>query len=177
MGRSRYKQLEPWYPYLITSSFVHGLPLFAKPEIAQLLIDAIKFHQSKSELKVYAYCIMENHFHLIAKHDDFKICMQSIKSYTAKKVSDLLKSRNNKFYLKQLTSSKKRGKNQSTYQIWQEGYHPKQISTEKILRQKINYVHFNPVKRGYVDKPEDWRYSSARDYLGQLGLLEIERIV
>lgn len=46
-----------------------------------------------------------------------------------------------------------------------------------MLRQKINYVHFNPVKRGYVDKPEDWRYSSARDYLGDLGLIQIQRII
>jgi len=42
-------------------------------------------------------------------------------------------------------------------------------------RQKIEYIHNNPVERGYVDRPEHWRYSSARDYLGQEGLLRVCR--
>lgn len=177
MGRSRYKLHEPWYPYLLTSSFVHGLPLFSIPEIALFVIGAIKHHQSQNGLKVYAWCIMENHFHLIAEYEDLKMCMQSIKSYTAKQILDLLKSKNNQLYLKQLSYSRKRGKKESAYQVWQEGYHPKQISTEKMLHQKINYVHFNPVKRGYMDKPEDWRYSSARDYSGGNGFINIHRII
>lgn len=110
MGRSRYKQHETWFPYLITSSFVHGLPLFSKQEIASLLIEAIKFNQSKNDLKVQAWCIKENHFHLIATHPDFKSCMQSIKSYTAKEILNFLKSKNNQLYLKQLAFSRKPGK-------------------------------------------------------------------
>lgn len=177
MGRSRYRQYEIKYSYLITSSFVHGLPLFSKPEVVQFVLEAIKYHQVQNDLKVHAYCIMENHFHLVAEHSDFKTCMQSIKSYTAKLILDFLRSKNNQLYLKQLAFSRKRGKRESVYQVWQEGYHPKQISTDKMLKQKINYVHFNPVKRGYVDKPEDWRYSSARDYLGGSGFIGIERFV
>lgn len=177
MGRSRFKQQEPWYPYLLSSSFVHGLPLFSKPEIVHYVIEAIKHHQAQNGFKVYAWCIMENHFHLIAEHHDLKTCMQSIKSYTAKQILDFLKSKNHQLYLKQLIFSRKRTKKESLYQVWQEGYHPKQIFSEQMLLQKINYVHFNPVKRGYVDKPEDWRYSSARDYLGGNGLIDIQRII
>jgi putative transposase len=44
-----------------------------------------------------------------------------------------------------------------------------------MMRQKIDYIHQNPVKRGYVDKAEYWRYSSARDYMGDVGLLEVCR--
>ena len=33
------------------------------------------------------------------------------------------------------------------------------------MRQKLDYIHQNPIRRGYVDKPEDWRYSSARNYI------------
>ena len=46
---------------------------------------------------------------------------------------------------------------------------------EKMLEKTIKYVHYNPVKRGYADLPEHWRYSSARDYGGEKGLVEIER--
>jgi hypothetical protein len=59
------------------------------------------------------------------------------------------------------------------YQFWQEGSHPQQIADERMMQQKIDYIHYNPVRRGYVDKPEDWRYSSARDFVGLPGLLPV----
>jgi putative transposase len=46
-----------------------------------------------------------------------------------------------------------------------------------MLMQRLKYIHNNPVKRGYVDLPEHWRYSSARDYLGQKGLLPVVLLV
>lgn len=70
---------------------------------------------------------------------------------------------------------KKAHKNDRSYQLWQEGVHPELIQGESVMRQKIEYVHHNPVKRGYVDEVEHWRYSSARGYAGKPGLLEICR--
>ena len=61
----------------------------------------------------------------------------------------------------------------SEYQVWEEGFHPKQITSDEMMAQKLEYIHFNPVTRGFVDKPEDWRYSSARNYLGKAGLIPI----
>ncbi|MNG28006.1 hypothetical protein D3C84_1132010 [compost metagenome] len=49
------------------------------------------------------------------------------------------------------------------------------VYSETVMRQKLDYIHFNPVKRGYVDLPEQWRYSSARNYAGMEGLIEIQR--
>jgi hypothetical protein len=66
-------------------------------------------------------------------------------------------------------------KTESTYQVWKEGNHPQLIESEEVMRQKLDYIHQNPVKRGYVDLPEHWRYSSARDYAGQKGLIEVVR--
>ena len=51
---------------------------------------------------------------------------------------------------------------------------PKLIQDEKTMIQKIEYIHLNPVKRGYIDNPTHWRYSSARDYAGEQGLIEVE---
>ena len=55
----------------------------------------------------------------------------------------------------------------------QEGSHPKLIQNEEMMRQKLDYMHFNPVERGYIDDPIYWRYSSARNYAGLKGLLDI----
>jgi len=81
-----------------------------------------------------------------------------------------------KTILEQLAFYKKAHKTHTEYQVWQEGFQPKLILNEKMMIEKINYIHQNPVKRGYVDECKHWRYSSARDYEGLKGLINIERV-
>lgn len=69
--------------------------------------------------------------------------------------------------------SKKQFKKDRDYQFWQEGFHPEQIYSEEMMRQKIEYIHYNPVRRGYIDGPEHWRYSSVRSYTGKTGLIDV----
>ena len=62
----------------------------------------------------------------------------------------------------------------SLYQIWQEGSHPELISSDEMLNQKIDYIHYNPVKRGLVSEAVDWIYSSAKYYLhGTEGVIKV----
>jgi len=98
------------------------------------------------------------------------------KSYTARVIIDFLKENHYHDMLKELAFLKKEHKRDQTYQVWQEGSHPQMIVDEKMLEQKMNYMHCNPVQKGYVEDPEHWRYSSYRDYLGQKGLLPITMI-
>ena len=63
-----------------------------------------------------------------------------------------------------------------TFQFWQEGFHPKLIQNEAILRNKLEYIHNNPVARGYVDDPIHWRYSSYRNYMGADGILMVDKL-
>ena len=75
--------------------------------------------------------------------------------------------------LEQLAFYKKAHKTDRAYQFWQEDVHPQFIQNEEMMRQKIEYIHRNPVERGYVDNPEHWRYSSARNYQGMDGLIDV----
>ena len=59
------------------------------------------------------------------------------------------------------------------FQLWQQDNHPIELYSPSILHQKLDYIHYNPVAAGIVEKPEDYLYSSARDYCGLLGLIEI----
>jgi REP element-mobilizing transposase RayT len=102
--------------------------------------------------------------------------MRKFKSFTAKEILKYLQKENAKTILDQLAFYKKAHKTQAQYQLWQEGISPKLIQSEKMMIDRINYIHNNPVKRGYVDEAKHWRYSSARDYEGVLGLLEVERL-
>jgi putative transposase len=91
------------------------------------------------------------------------------KSYTARQLIDHLKEFHAEWLLKQTAYFCKSHKHDREYQCWEEGSHPQLIQNEEMLRQKLDYIHFNPVKRGYVDKPEHWRYSSARTLRGWRG--------
>ena len=64
--------------------------------------------------------------------------------------------------------------NVKEFQLWQHNNHPIELWSNYFIEQKLNYIHQNPVKSGYVDKAEHWKYSSARSYAGQVGLLEID---
>ena len=99
--------------------------------------------------------------------------MQSFKSYTVRQIIDLLQRHSASVLLRQLQMHKLRHKTESEYQVWQEGSQPKQIQDAEMMWQKLEYVHNNPVRRGYVDDPLHWRYSSARNYAGQQGLIDV----
>ena len=172
MGRSRYKIIHPEQPHFITLTVLHWIPVFTRPETVNILLDSLK-HLSQEGLKIYAYVILENHCHLVVQSKALDRDIARYKSYTAKQIIQYLAKNNVKQILEQLAFYKKAHKNDRAYQFWQEGVHPELIQGNDMMRQKVDYVHFNPVKRGYVDKAEHWRYSSARDYLAQQGLLEV----
>ncbi len=173
MGRSRFKFHETAYPYFVTCTIQEGINLFSDPLLVQIVLDSLEFIQNSKAVKLYAYVIMENHLHAIMQSDKPSEDLQSFKSFTAKKIIESLEKRGRKYLLKKLRFYKKLHKHQSKYQVWQEGAHPKQIdSLEKMVR-TLSYIHNNPVKAGFVDDPVHWRYSSARDYQGLVGLISI----
>src|SRR5262249_43382401 len=75
--------------------------------------------------------------------------------------------------LQELRYFKAAHKTDQMHQLWQEGSHPQPIQNIEMMVQKLEYTHNNPVCRGYVDDPVHWRYSSARDYAGLPGLIEV----
>ena len=101
--------------------------------------------------------------------------MSKFKAHTARTLIKLLVEKNIETILKQLQFYKKAHKKDREYQLWQEGIQPKLIQSDAMMIKLINYIHNNPLKRGYVDEAWHWRYSSARDYEGMDGLIEIER--
>jgi len=175
MGRSRYKIYEPTHPHFVTCTILHWLPIFTNKKSVDIVIDSLKFLQQRDNLKLYSYVILENHIHMILKSNDLPKTMHSFKRYTAKEIIKLLQQEGAKTLLEQFKFYKKAHKKDREHQIWQEGYQPKLIQTDKMMIKLINYIHQNPVKRGFVDMSEHWRYSSARDYLGVDGLIEVEK--
>jgi len=174
LTRSRYNVLAESTTYFATCAVVNWLPLFSKPDLAKVVLDSMEFLRTERRLVLHAYVLLENHLHLIGSSSEFSKEMKNLKSFTARGIVDCLEKSGSKFYLEQLSFLKRPDKKDQTYQVWQEGFHPQAILNESMLRQKIEYIHYNPVRRGYVDYAEQWRYSSARQYAGEQGLPTIE---
>ena len=172
MGRSRYKFVDVTLPHFMTCTVLHWIPVFTRRETVAILFDSLQFLMDEG-LKIYAYVILENHLHLIAQSKQLDRDIARFKSYTSKQLIQYLTDHQVQTILDQLAFYKKAHKHDRTYQFWQEGVHPEWIQGEAMMRQKIDYIHQNPVERGYVDKPEHWRYSSARNYLGLEPLIEV----
>ena len=67
----------------------------------------------------------------------------------------------------------KKNTNNINFQLWQQHNNPVELSDQKVAWQKLEYIHQNPVKAGFVEKPEGYLYSSARSYYGMKGLIDI----
>ena len=179
MSRSRYKIADNKQPYFLTCTVINWIPVFTKPEAAKIILDSLSYLQQQKRLVLYGFVIMENHLHLTASADDLSKEIGDFKSFTARKIIDTFHfhaERGNEgaaAIISQLSYYKLPHKKDRDYQLWQEGSHPQLIQGQEMMRQKMEYIHFNPVRRGYVDDPVHWRYSSARNYAGQKGILAV----
>ena len=130
------------------------------------MFDSWNFLKKEKGLRLYGYVVLENHLHFIASAPTLADAVKSFKMHSARQLIDLLEQRGAKPLLRAFRALKLRHKTKSQHQVWEEGSHPEQISNDGIMRQKLEYMHNNPVKRGLVPSPERWRWSSWRAWNG-----------
>ena len=174
MSRSRYVITEPDRPHFLTCTVVEWLPIFTRPEAVTIVLSSWEHLRRTDGFRLYGYVVLENHLHFIGHAPQLDRCVARFKSFTARSLIDLLQRHNAQTLLKRFTFAKKAHKRDREHQVWQEGSHAELILSDEMMREKLEYIHNNPVKRGYVDRPEYWRYSSARNYLGSEGLIAID---
>jgi putative transposase len=173
MARSRYRFGEQHYPHFMTQTIVAWLPVFSQPDMVNIVLESWRFLQRERNIVVLGWVILENHLHWIGAGHELGKCVGQFKSFTARMIIKSLEEKGAKTLLQELRYFKLRHKVDQTHQFWQEGSHPQMIQSEQMMWQKLEYIHNNPLRRGYVDDPVHWRYSSARDYAGQSGLLDV----
>jgi len=127
---------------------VDWLPIFANPEVAAIVLDSLRYLQKEKNAILYAYVLMENHLHVIIRCNNLSGAIQAFKSYTARSIIDYFTERKNIAILEKLRYNKLTHKTKSDYQLWQEGSHPEEITTDEMMDQKLEYIHNNPVRRG-----------------------------
>lgn len=172
MTRNRYKIFESDFPYFSTSTNIDWFPLLKPDPTKLVIIDSLKYLQKHVGLKIFAYVIMHNHLHLIISSRNPGKHISNFKSFTARTIIDYYKDNKDFMILRKMEAARPKYRNDRNYKFWQEGYHPKQIISMEMFKQKIDYIHLNPVRKGYVDSPEKWKWSSANPN----GLVEIDPI-
>ena len=145
---------------------VGWLPVFTRPETVQILLDSWQFLQGQDRLTILGYVILENHLHLIAAAEDLPKEIGDFKSYTAQRIIDLLSEGRLADPARGAGVTQGSAQDRPDVPALAGGSHPQQIQDEAMMRQKLEYIHYNPVKRGYVDRSDPLAIFRARNYAG-----------
>jgi REP element-mobilizing transposase RayT len=178
----KYKFHDPEGIYFVTLTVVFWIDLFSRRDYKYLIIESLAYCQNKKGLVIHAWCIMDSHIHLIISRsgqESLSSILRDFKKYTSKQIVDLiLKTSESRraWLLKAFEDAAKKLKRNSKYKVWKDGNHPILLDTNNMMEQRLNYVHQNPVETGIVEEAEHYVFSSARDYTGKKGLLEVEFI-
>ncbi len=134
--------------------------------------------QNEKEMEIFAWCIMTNHVHLIfrsASNQKPEKVLGDFKRFTSKAiVKEIIenpKESRKDFLLEQFLKAGTISSNVNKYQFWRHDNKPIELWNNKVIDEKINYIHNNPVEEGLVFRAEDYLYSSATDYAGERGIL------
>ncbi len=168
--------------YFVSFATVNWIDLFTRQVYFNILVDSINYCRKEKGMELYCYCFMPSHIHFIFRsaNEDPSGLLRDFKSYTAKKVIEAIQNNPQESRKEWLLwmferTGKKRG-NISKYQFWQHHNKPIELWSEKVIKQKIDYIHNNPVESGFVTNAEDWKYSSARNYQDDNTILKIDSI-
>lgn len=179
---TKYKGTTEGSVYFITCTIVDWIDLFTKRYYKEIIIESLKNCQKTKGLEIYGWCLMPSHLHMICTSETHKISdiMRDFKTFTSKQILKTIieepESRR-EWLLEQFSKACEHLKRNQKYKVWQNGYHAKEIWSAKFANQKLNYIHNNPVQEGIVECPEDYLYSSAKNYSGQRGEINVELLL
>ena len=166
--------------YFITTTVVDWIDIFTRPKYKHIVLDSLAYCQQHKGLSIYAWVLMSNHIHMIVSAEgELPVAdiMRDFKKHTSKMVikelmDDQQESRR-EWMIDRFGFAAANSRKATCYRLWQEGYHPELLCSDEFFLQKLGYIHNNPVAQEIVSRPEDYLYSSAMDYAGEKGLIEV----
>jgi hypothetical protein len=175
----RYRICEGVGVYYVTFTVVEWLPVFIDETACRILTDSLNFCILKKHLGVNAHVIMPTHAHAILFDIEFnperlKHTLDDMRKFTGRQLLDhaahhLPKSFSEVFRQHAGTDRQRR--------FWQPTQHPVGIYSQSFWKQKLDYLHDNPCRKGLVKYPEAWRFSSASYWLtGEAGDVQVSDV-
>ena len=181
MSGDRYHISDQNALYFLTFTVVGWIDVFTRKEYKLEIVDSLNYCIDSKGLSVYAWCIMSNHIHLIAQaKDGYRLSdiIRDFKKFTAKRIITRMESEpesRKEWILNQFTYAGKNLNRIKKYKFWKDDNHAIELESH-MIDARLEYVHGNPVNAMIVEEPEHYIFSSARDYCGQKGMINIELI-
>lgn len=167
------------YIYYITSVLHTRLPIFTKPSFIIPLLDSFNYYRFQYDFKLLGYVIMPDHIHILihpqGQPETVSDAMRDFKRFTSGRITRQAKVEHKLDWVAVFEIAGE-ATSRAEYKVWQDSFWEMAIWSEKFLREKLNYIHLNPVRADLVENPQDYPYSSFRNYeLGDESLIEIDK--
>ncbi len=166
--------------YFISFATVGWTDVFTRMAYKDIFVESLRHCQQHKGLELYAWCLMTNHVHLVAKANGaarMSDILRDLKKFTSKQIVRAIEENphesRREWLLAMFGNAGSFNTNNTNYQFWRQDNHPTELYTPQVMKQKIDYIHENPVKEGFVEHPHEYLYSSARNYSEIPGLLEV----
>lgn len=174
-----YKIRDQSATHFLTFSIMGWIDIFTRQRYRDIIIDSFQFCRENKGLLIGSYVIMSNHIHTIwtATKTNLSDIVRDFKTFTSKEISASVENEpesRREWLLYMFNFFAKGTSTNDMYKVWTGNNHPEEIHSESFLRTKMNYIHENPVRAGLVRKASDYLYSSAANYEGKKGIMDID---
>ncbi|MEQ8477234.1 transposase [Fulvivirga sp.] len=168
--------------YFVSFAAVYWLDILVREAYFSIVVESLDYCRKNKGLEIYCWCIMPSHVHMIfrAKDGNPENVLGRFKEFTSKQLQAAIKNNNQEsrkeWLLWMLKKAGEKSSNVTGSQLWQHNNKPIALWSSDVIDQKVNYIHNNPVVSGFVIEPWHWKYSSAIDYCGGKGIIEIDYV-
>jgi putative transposase len=178
----KYKFHNPSAAYFVSFATVYWIDVFTREFYLDILVKSVAYCRKYKGMELFAYCFMPSHVHLIfrAKNENPTELLRAFKSYTSKAIVEAISQNcqesRKEWLLWMFKNAARRKGNVAKYQFWQHHNKPIELWSSPVIKQKLEYIHNNPVVAGYVTQSTQWKYSSARNIANEDPAFEIDEI-
>ena len=179
---TKYKFRDQSQLYFVSFAVVYWMDLFVRNEYKQIMLKSWEYCREQKGMELYGWCIMSSHAHIIigTNKDKLENIMRDMKRHTSLALKQAIISHpresRKEWLLWMMKRAGQRNGNNENFELWRQDNHPIELGEVKKTHDVLDYIHNNPVVAGIVEKPEDYLYSSARDYYNLKGMIDITRI-
>lgn len=165
--------------HFVTLTVVDWVDVFTRKNHKMAIVESLKYCQQHKGLEIFAWCLMTNHLHMIIRaKDDYKLSdiLRDFKKYTSKEILRLIQEEpesRKKWLLDRFEFAGRFNPKIKNFKFWQDGNHPVELYSAEFTKQKLQYIHNNPVEEMFVENSHEYLFSSARNYADLDGLIDV----
>ena len=179
MSGDRYHIDDQHATYFLTFTVVDWIDIFTRLDYKYIIVDSLNHCIKEKGLECFAWVLMSNHLHLVARaNPPFRLSdvIRDLKKFTSKKIVDIMQVNNEsrkEWMLHKFEFAAHKTGRAEHFKVWQDSNHPICLDDAERYKERVHYIHMNPVKQMIVARPEDYLFSSAGDYAGMKGLVNV----